>query len=107
MGEHLGNRFITSHTCSSGRQVASSPLAKLSMSSSLEEGGGGGAGFRSLPMPRRRASDTSVESGGGSGGREEGLMESSDCESVDSVDPTAGQEDKQQPAAVELSHMTS
>ncbi len=118
--DHLTNRFITSHASNSGRLVTSSPLVKLSMSSSLEEGGGAvGAGFRGLPMPRRRVSDASVESGGGSGGREESLMESSDCESVDSVEPGAGvvvgtidtapghgQEEKRE-TAPELNHMTS
>ena len=103
-GEH---RFITSN---SGRQVISSPLAKLSMSSNLEEGGGAvGVGFRSLSIPRRRVSDASVESGGGCGGREESVMESSDCESVDSVEPppaggtASGHEDRH---ITQLSHMT-
>ena len=120
LGSALTNRFITSHASNSGRLVSSSPLVKLSMSSSLDEGGGA-AGFRGgLHMPPRRVSDASVESGGGNSGREECLMESSDCESVDSVEPGAGatvigatttvpghgQEEKQE-TAPELTHMTS
>lgn len=70
-GGGAGSRFISGHTPSSGRQPISSPLAKLSMSSSLEDGGGGGiSGLLCCSPAKRRNSETSVDS------RDEGLMES-------------------------------
>ena len=69
-GEHVTGgcaRFVPGHGAISGRQTISSPLAKLSMSSSLDDGGG------SVVMgspAKRRASETSVDS------RDEILMES-------------------------------
>lgn len=73
-----GARFIiSSHTPNSGRHVISgSPLAKLSMSSSLEDGGNGGGvglmgGFMNRGLTKRRTSENSVESS-----REDCLMES-------------------------------
>lgn len=70
-----GPRFLSGHTPNSARQVISSPLAKLSMSSSLEEGAGGGAVSLSRTPKKRHTSETSVESSRGERG-EDSLMES-------------------------------
>lgn len=74
-----GTRFISGHTPNSTRQVISSPLAKLSMSSTLEEGGG----FVSRALNKRRVSDASMESS-----KEDSLMES-DGESLEESVETA------------------
>ena len=81
-GEHFNSAGSRYGAPSAGRYVISgSPLAKLSMSSSLEEGGGmgitsGGNSFTSRGLAKRRTSENSVESS-----REDCLMES-DSDSV-------------------------
>ena len=79
-----GTRFIPGHTPNSARQVISSPLAKLSMSSSLEDGGYVvSTGFVGR-APKRCVSETSVESS-----REGSLMESDGESLEESVGGTA------------------
>ena len=66
-----GPRFLSNHAPNCSRQVISSPLAKLSMSSTLEEGGSGMGGVGSRWLGKTHARETWME-----GSREESVMES-------------------------------